>query len=352
MIVVHIESGLGNQMLGYLEYLAIKQENPDEECYIETIVYELGEKQNVINMWNGYELESVFGIKAPNIRDIIDENIWDRIISHVEKSEFWNHNWSYPEAITKAFAEEGYWLENRCKSYGSPIRNKEKNIKSQMKIFGKNCFNGKPFAYYCKLKETVQFYSNDRRMDHSKDLFPNHLNNVYCGFTLNFSKTGYGIEKLELDPVKIFRFPELQKKENIEMAKKLRTGNSVAIHARRGDLLTFNGVFYKNGYFKQATKIIRKNILNPEFYFFSDPGSVDWCKKNLDIFGLDCKKDVIHFIDWNKGNENYRDMQLMTMCKANIITNSSFGWWGAYLNCNPHKITVSPGHRILTTHHC
>ena len=53
---------------------------------------------------------------------------------------------------------------------------------------------------------------------------------------------------------------------------------------------------------------------------------------------------------YNKGDESYRDMQLMSMCKHAVITNSSFGWWGAWLIENPNKITCSPDYHINTTH--
>ena len=59
--------------------------------------------------------------------------------------------------------------------------------------------------------------------------------------------------------------------------------------------------------------------------------------------------DVVEFVDWHSSAESYRDMQIMALCKHNIITNSSFGWWGSYLNTNPDKITISPDCRILTT---
>ena len=64
MKIIHIDSGLGNQMLSYCEYLAMKKMNPDDDCYIETIIYEIPECQEVVCQWNGYELNRIFGINA------------------------------------------------------------------------------------------------------------------------------------------------------------------------------------------------------------------------------------------------------------------------------------------------
>lgn len=352
MIVVHIESGLGNQMLGYLEYLAIKQANPQEDCYIETIVYELGEKQNVIKMWNGYELERIFGIKVPNVKELFTFKIWQEIVDDVNKSEFWNDNWAYPEAITKAFANQGLFLRNSCRSHGSPITPDENTLKGKIKKKLRNFAGGKIFAYYDHYRDNYRFIRQYKGLDHSCDLYPENLHNTFSGFTLNFSHIGYGIEKLNNSAERIFKFPDFDTPPNIDVAAKIQACNAVAIHARRGDLLAFNDVFYKNGYFKRATKLVKKKIPNPVFYFFSDPDSAEWCVHNLHIFGLDKTKDVVKFVDWNKGTDSYRDMQLMTLCKGVIITNSSFGWWGAYLNKCTNKVTISPRKSLLTTDHC
>ena len=60
-----------------------------------------------------------------------------------------------------------------------------------------------------------------------------------------------------------------------------------------------------------------------------------WCKKNF-------KLPNIKFVDWNSGELSFRDMQLMSLCGNNIIANSSFSWWGAFLNSNKDKTVIAP----------
>ena len=78
--------------------------------------------------------------------------------------------------------------------------------------------------------------------------------------------------------------------------------------------------------------------VNPDLYvIFSD--DIQWCRENLSsIIG---NREVV-FVDWNKGEQSFRDIQLMTLCKHNIIANSSFSWWGAWLNQNENKVVVAP----------
>lgn len=68
MKVIHIESGLGNQMLSFCEYLAAQHANPYDKCYIETVIFDIPQCNDVICQWNGFELEKIFGINVPNIR--------------------------------------------------------------------------------------------------------------------------------------------------------------------------------------------------------------------------------------------------------------------------------------------
>lgn len=107
---------------------------------------------------------------------------------------------------------------------------------------------------------------------------------------------------------------------------------AVSVHIRRGDYLNDN---YFNvlslDYYYDSISYIEKYVDNPHFFLFTD--DVAWAKDNFKING------EVTFVE---GNSGYDDMRLMSNCKHNIIANSSFSWWGAWLNSNPHKIVVAP----------
>ena len=351
MKIVHIESGLGNQMLSYCEYIALKKMNPNDDIFLETIIYEIPECNDYICQWNGYELERIFNIKEPeNIKNIISKEQWETLMSDIRSSEFWIHNWNYPIAFTKAFANIGIKLENRHGDFdpnnniitGQPIR---KNFIRKLLSTGL----GYTIKRYLKKLMKEKYLST---YDKRKEIFLQSDKNIFTGQWLSLKYRNNDREQIDEDIRKTFVFPEFTDKRNIEMQEILMNCNSVAIHARRGDMLTANGWCYKYGYFKRAVSYIKKNVKNPVFIFFTDTGSIDWCKENTGIFGLDIKKDKVMFVDWNIGNESFRDMQLMGHCKHAIITCSSFGWWGAYFIKNPNKITISPNIAIDTTFHC
>ncbi|MCR4990912.1 MAG: alpha-1,2-fucosyltransferase [Lachnospiraceae bacterium] len=153
--------------------------------------------------------------------------------------------------------------------------------------------------------------------------------------------------------IRSFSFTDEVKKEAEELIKKYDLGlsgdvgdsllekNSVSIHIRRGDYLD-NPEAYGNictdDYYKRAVRYIKERVDDPVFLLFSnDPEwTADWTSG---IFEADDRYVVIRETTEETG---YIDMYLMSRCAHNIIANSSFSWWGAYLNPTPKKIVIAP----------
>jgi hypothetical protein len=140
-------------------------------------------------------------------------------------------------------------------------------------------------------------------------------------------------EKLLCD----FKFKEFDDERNKQLANSLNQEESVAIHVRKGadyNKKDTKGTC-KRTYYQDAVEYIKLNIINPKFYVFTD--NKEWVKENIHNIEY-------NLIDWNptSGPKNFVDMQLMSKCKHNIIANSSYSWWGAWLNNNPQKIVVGP----------
>jgi hypothetical protein len=136
-----------------------------------------------------------------------------------------------------------------------------------------------------------------------------------------------------------FKFKIPPSFENSELIKKMRQENAVSLHIRRGNYVNVNHVNEIHGtssleYYNQAVKIISTKVLNPIFYIFSD--DISWAKKNLNL-----DFETI-FVDINDAKSDYEDLRLMSTCKHNITANSTFSWWGAWLNTNSNKIVIAP----------
>lgn len=339
MKVIHIESGLGNQMLDYCDYLAVRYKQPQEIYYFETIIFEIAECNNVNCQWNGYELERVFGIKEKNIKEYFTTEQWDNIIKYIRNSEFWNKKWNWPKYFCDAFKREGLNLKNTRGDF-SLKKNQNKFL-----YFIKQTY---VFCFFKRIYKTI--FEKKFTKSRCNELFCTEPGDALIGHLLAFDKRNNNIEILDDEIRQVFKFPPFSTEKNINFSNLILSSESIAIHVRRGDMLSRSGKYYKNGYFRRAVKFIKMNVSNPVFIFFCDPSSSEYCKTNLNVFGLN-NNDKIYYVDWNQGTESYRDMQLMSLCKHNIITNSTFGWWGAYLNDNPNKITISPEIEINTTHH-
>lgn len=126
-------------------------------------------------------------------------------------------------------------------------------------------------------------------------------------------------------------------KDAVALLKEIQSCNAVSIHVRRGDYLKDSRRcedICALEYYRRAMNFVEEKVMVDQYYIFSD--DIEWCKEQF-------KNDSRYvFIDPRSEKEASTDMKLMSSCKHNIIANSSFSWWAAWLNENPQKIVVAP----------
>jgi hypothetical protein len=127
--------------------------------------------------------------------------------------------------------------------------------------------------------------------------------------------------------------------QNKEVLHKMRETESVSIHLRLGDYASnsnYNSFFGTLGaeYYNKAIGEFSRGLTAPHFFLFSDNES-----RSRELFA---HLPNANFITHNRGSNSYLDLLLMAGCKHNIIANSTFCWWGAWLNANPNKKVIAP----------
>lgn len=269
MKIVNILGGLGNQMFEYAMYLALKEAHPDEEVLLCRRSYK------GYHLHNGYELDRIFDIKAP------EASLWQ--LAKV----------AYPFINYRTWQVMRHWLPQR----------------KSMTIADTNI----QYNYHDVIRTDSLFYD---------------------GYWQN---EGY-FKPIREKVLESFSFPEILDENNRRLSAKILSKNAVSCHVRRGDYLK-NQIYCvcNSHYYKEAINKMNTLVVPDLYCIFSD--DITWCRENLmDIIG---NKEVV-FVDWNKGKNSFRDMQLMSLCEHNIIANSSFSWWGAWLNDNKNKVVVAP----------
>ncbi len=189
-----------------------------------------------------------------------------------------------------------------------------------------------------KFRDQFNLLSNGKyyreKFFHFDKNFFNHPADVYL-------KGYWQSEKYFLPVVEIIRKEFIIKQEQImnvaALATTLKEVESVSIHIRRGDytnpaILEMHGIL-SSAYYQQAIDKILKHFPDAVFYIFSD--DMNWVKENLKI-----ENKV--YVSGELSKTAIEDFYLMSQCKHNIIANSSFSWWSAWLNNNKEKIVIAP----------
>ena len=174
-------------------------------------------------------------------------------------------------------------------------------------------------------------------------VYDDNILNIKDGYLEGFWQS-WKYSKDIRDKIKIcFRFVNELTDQNKEYEDMINNTESVAVHIRRGDYLKQKDIYGNictEQYYRKAVETMNGLIKNPKYYFFSN--DLEWVKAK---FG---KADNYVYIEGNPEKRGYIDMCLMSKCKHQIIANSSFSWWAAFLNDNPNKSVICPDRWVNT----
>jgi hypothetical protein len=184
---------------------------------------------------------------------------------------------------------------------------------------------GRKYRFFYEQKVSKHFHFDPHRFIYNKDNF------CIRGY---WQSENFFVDNKE-EVLKAFSFKAFEDEKNIEMFDRIKACNAVSIHIRRGDYINhpnLDGICTES-YYRAAMEYMAAHVDEPMYFIFSD--DIAWCRE---IF---IQKNIV-FVNLNHGTESYKDMQLMSTCRHNILANSSFSWWSAYLNTYKEKITIAP----------
>ncbi|SMN02236.1 Alpha-1,2-fucosyltransferase [uncultured Candidatus Thioglobus sp.] len=180
------------------------------------------------------------------------------------------------------------------------------------------------------LKVSKSVYPEKKDFAFDKDVFNIKKDTYFYGYWQNEKY----FKKYRNDILKIFTLKNLHTQTQAYQ-KQISDSSSVSLHIRRGDYVTDKHTNSIMGicnidYYKKAVFLFQ----NAHFFIFSD--DLDWAKNNLDFI------ENKTFVELDKDIPVHESMYLMSQCEHNIIANSSFSWWGAWLNQSDNKTVVAP----------
>lgn len=292
MIIVRFTSGLGNQMFQYNLYSLLREMYPDTEVRADVTWFYTQDEHH------GFELRRIFeGVPGTAFE-----------LKEATASEIFSVSGQIPTPVNGVLAK--------------PIKYLLGPVNRKLRESGK--------CERCGV--TLNSFEGDISLDMIRNL--DVTRNCYIfGFFIEEEFYRDRIRALKTELV----FPPMSG-ENERLSREIEETNSVSVHVRRGDYLsqTYSGRFLclDMDYYKPAVDVVRQHLENPKFYIFSE--DADYVRE---AFSWLDNKTVV---DINSGNDSFRDMVLMTKCKANIIANSTFSQWASILNENTDHITVYP----------
>ncbi|TDB63467.1 alpha-1,2-fucosyltransferase [Arundinibacter roseus] len=192
--------------------------------------------------------------------------------------------------------------------------------------------NTKIAGKFLRRLRSARIYA-ENKSNYTSEIFEKTTSNTYLkGF---FQSERYF---LSIRPI-LLREILLDYSEAPTYAEQIMSTQAVSLHIRRGDYISLPAAAQFHGicsldYYSNAIDYIQSKITNPHIYVFSD--EIDWAKNKL-------KASVpLTFVDHANPVSAHTDLSLMHLCKHHILANSTYSWWGAWLNPSPKKIVIAP----------
>lgn len=290
MVIFKISGGLGNQMFQYAVAAIYAEQHPEAQVKLDII--ECNQKKE----HNGYYLDKVFTGLLPVAT--IDEvkRLYFGYISEKKVSE---------DSFLYKFRNS---IKQRYDSYMMGLSSKYKHY------FTDFCFN----SYVPVVLE---------------------LNHDFGWYVAGYWQNANYFTGKESFVRNLFSFSPILNERESEILERIKSTNSVSIHLRRGDYVGSRFDLCSIEYYKKAIEIVEKKVESPVFFFFSE--DKDYIRDNFSYL------NNYEIVD-SRSERCEIDLYLMSKCRNNIIANSTFSFWGAYLNDNHQKIVISPEYQFVS----
>nr|MBQ8252754.1 alpha-1,2-fucosyltransferase [Lachnospiraceae bacterium] len=283
MKIQYFNGGLANQVFQYIFYRYGQLATSNQDIWLLDDSFFFFKEEH-----NGYELEKVFGVK--------------------------------PNLLSKQFAPEAwdFFIKNRKKGIGTAQTMQNMGFSVQMIAEAMNYKTDNPFH------GTVHpIPCNEYHPEIVK--FPGDVV-YYFGYWINKNWL-YTYKEQILSEL---TFPAILDEVNLGYASKVKSTLSVGVHIRRGDFIRLGWQMDPEIYHNYSKMLVEAY---PELTFFVFSDDIPWCKENMEQLGLSLAKETV-FVEGNIQGANYIDLQLMTMCKGLLMSNSSFSYLAALMNTN------------------
>lgn len=283
MKIQYLNGGLANQVFQYIFVRFAQLYNPGSEPWLIDDSFFF-----VSQVHNGYELEKVFGIQANLLSRQFDPDVWEEFI--------------------------------RNKTAGTSIAQTFKNLGTDIHMVAEtlNYTEHNPFDGPVHRIPSNEFHPEITRLPWENIYYHGYW--IHSGWFRSYQD----ILRRELT------FPPLTDGPNMLYAGQIAQTCSIGVHVRRGDYVTL-GWSLGNDYYRRSMASLTEQHPDAVFFIFSD--DLDWCRLHAGQLGLDLAGQVV-YVEGNTNGNNYRDLQLMSMCKGLLLSNSAFCFLAALLDKN------------------